>query len=384
MKNSAKQSKYFLWIITLLLLAIIFERAFVGSNSWRYTHWLFNYDVEFVKRGLAGQLLLITNYDTNFSNLEPIWKSITWIALLLFTFVVARSFLSINQIKSNLLLFILAISSSATLQHFIYDFGRFDTVNLIISMIALLSINKLSDKALYLIIPFLCSVMILVHEASFFLFTPVIMSYWLYKSPKNILGKGIVFISILVLTYLVSTKGLIQTLSLKEHQMILEEKYGTNISASSLNVLHRDLKDNIKFTANSIDKKRVYDHIAFFITFLPLFIVLGKIISAIAQHAKTKKLFFLLVLSCVTPLALYPLGEDHFRWWAVGITNIFLIISLLTYQSQSITNDVIKVCELNKKLIITSIVLSLVLGPLGNPSAYPFTLNQYFIEALNL
>lgn len=383
MINLLKNSKFYFAVISLFLLMLIFERAFIGSNSWRYTHWLFNYDIEFVKRGFAGQILLITNYDMSFLQLEKVWLSITLTVSIIFSLIVARSFL-LSKEKNNVHFFLLALISSATLQHFVYDFGRFDSINLIITMIALVLINKLTDKTLFLLMPALSLIMILVHEAAFFLFIPLIISYWLYIHPKTLFGKFIVFAFIIISTYLVSTKGLVDSMSLKEHHTYLEQKYETIISESSLNVLHRNLKDNIEFTAESIDKKRIFDHIGFFITFFPLFFILGKILLSISNFVNNKYHYYLIITACFTPLALYPLGEDHFRWWAIVITNLFLIISLFAYKSSNVYDKIAEITHKHKKMIIVTITLSIILGPLGNPSAYPFTLNQYFIDTFNL
>ena len=383
MKNTLIFSKMSFAVIVILLLIVIFERAYIGSNLWRYTHWLFNYDIEFVKRGLAGQILFLTHYDVGFSELQKVWLSIAILASIAFSLIVARTFFSPKN-NVNTLFFLLALISSATVQHFIYDFGRFDSINLILAILSLFLIQKLNNAFLYFLIPILCILMVLFHEAAFFMFIPLIMSYWLYVQPKNFIAKALILVVIIICTYFVSTKGLVENMNLKEHHTYLEIKYGSDISISSLNVLHRNIKENLDFTTGSLDEKRAYDHLAFFITFLPLFFIFFKIISTSTSCHNNKFYYRLLVASCFSPILLYPVGEDHFRWWAIVFTNLFIITSLIAYQSKDARDEIFAITTKYKKLILMIIVFSIILGPLGNPSAYPFTINQYFINAYDL
>lgn len=384
MEKITHSKKLILITVVTVLLLLIFERAFIGGNSWRYTHWLFDYEFEFIKRGLIGQILTVLNVTKSYDNLEYIWTNVTWILSIIFLFILSRN-IKIESISKSLILFtILALTSSATLQHFVYDFGRFDSINLIIAMLLLIAIPNLSEKKLVLVIPFFSLMMILIHEASFFLFVPLIVSYWYVTHPHYIKLKLIVLLSITIFTLFVSTNGKVKSINLQTHHSILVEKYGDQVSASSLNVLHRNLDENLEFTATSIDTKRLYDHLAFALTFLPVFILFFKIFKAVLNLAETNFRHILLIISCFAPLALYPLGEDHFRWWTIVITNIFITLSLLAYRSDKIYQIIFDTCHQHKKLIYTAVIFSILLGPLGNPSAYPFTINQYIIHTFEM
>lgn len=368
----------------LFLIAIIFERSYVGGNDWRFTHWLFNYQIEFVKRGLLGEILTELNFYKSYANLQIIWLCISCSLSIIYFYIISRTIHFEKTTIPFLLFSILALTSSGTLQHFIYDFGRFDSVNLILLMVTLLIIPKINHKVLPFLIATVASIMILIHEASFFLFVPLMISYWYFIDPKDLSQKLIVSLFIVFITFLVSTKGKFQSENLNQHYTQATKEYGTNVSKSSLAVLHRDFNQNVEFTIKSINQKRIFDYISFIISSLPIFILFFVIFKSLLKLTETNITHILLVLACFAPLALYPLGEDHFRWWSIVITNIFIIVSLLAYHSEAIYNIVAEKTYHHKKLIFTAIIFSFLLGPLGNPSAYPFTINQFFIQLFEL
>jgi len=377
-------SKYFILFFAIILLALIFERAFVGGNSWRYTHWLFDYDLGFIKRGLIGQLINDYNIKKSYINIEIIWSLVLFILYSVFMYIISRNLKKEGQTSPLFLFAFVALTSSATLQHFTYDFGRFDSINLILTMLLLLTIPKTPEKLLYIIIPVTSTVMVLIHEASFFLFIPLIISYWYFIYPTKLTPKLLSLIFVTIATFFIATQGKLESIDLPTHYALLFEKYGNNVSESSLQVLHRSLDQNLNFTMSSMDNKRLYDHIAFLITFLPLFIVFFKIFKKIFRQSETNISHAIVFVSCFSPLILYPLVEDQFRWWAIVITNLFMILSLWAHQYKTINQIIYNTFFQHKKLIFTSIILSMMLGPLGNPSAYPFTINQYFIHLFGI
>jgi hypothetical protein len=370
------------YLATLSLLILIYERAYIGGNDWRFTHLLFNYEIEFVKRGAIGELLRVLNYEISFSKIQYLWNGIAWITSLLFAYIIGRVLYIKQNTQGITLFFIAALTSSATIQHFVYDLGRFDSINLIFAIACFLAIEKLSNRLLILIVPTLCTVMLLIHEATFFLFIPMVISYWIFKKPSGIVIKTLVSLLLVTATYIISTQGLVENESFNSHYERLLKQYGSNVSASSVNVLHRDVEENLQFTAESLDTKKIYDHLSLLIGLGPLFFLFLKIMYNIKQDMRFKENWRLLlfVFSCMTPLLLYPLGEDHFRWWAILFTNLFIALAILAYQNENIYKNIESVFMTHKRLVITSIVLSVILGPLGNPSAYPYTINQYLIN----
>jgi hypothetical protein len=64
-------------------------------------------------------------------------------------------------------------------------------------------------------------------------------------------------------------------------------------------------------------------------------------------------------------LVLYPLGIDHFRWWALSLTNLFIITSFLMLSEKAFLESVFKFIEEHKRLVIGISVFGLLTGPIG-------------------
>ena len=63
-----KLSKLHYFILYLFLTFWLFARSGLNSDigAFKYTHYLFNYEYEFIKRGFVGEILILTpNYFTH-------------------------------------------------------------------------------------------------------------------------------------------------------------------------------------------------------------------------------------------------------------------------------------------------------------------------------
>ena len=78
----------------------------------------------------------------------------------------------------------MVFTSPLTTQHFIYDLGRFDIINFVITFLCFFIIEKFYKKNLlvFILIGLLISIMILIHEASFFMFVFPIFAFWFFKN----------------------------------------------------------------------------------------------------------------------------------------------------------------------------------------------------------
>lgn len=377
----SKSSQRLLFVITVILLILILERAYVGGNDWRYTHWLFSYESGFIKRGLVGSFFELLGLNNDFFAITYWWNSVVFLVVCAFAYLSFR-WLHNGKVSKGVLIFgLVFLTSSATVQHFTYDLGRFDSLNFLVTLVLLGVISHyqaLPKRMVYALVMTLCALMILIHEAAFFMFVPLVFAYWLYKDQTGLFYKLIGFVFICIFTVFISTQGLLKEPEFNEYQASLIAKHGTQVSESSLNVLQRDVKSNVAFTAQSLDTKRLIDHLAFFVAFTPLFYLF----FLVFVNTKLNWRMVLLLSSAWAPLVLYPLGEDHFRWWAMAVTNFFMVLLFLTFQHVEFRNRIAEVFTKKAKLSYFIIVLSILLGPLGNPSAYPFTLNQYIVKAL--
>jgi hypothetical protein len=366
-------------VVTATVLALIawFRSSpgfFLHGNSyvsdWIYTHYLFDYADGFVKRGLVGQVFSWVLDKTTY-------KAVTYFSYAVFTLLAVllcclfSSHWANNRERAGAFLFaLLAITSPATIQHFAIDVGRFDIAIYCIAIAALVLIHKLSMRSEFFL-PILLTLLLLVatfiHEAAFVIVAPMVFLFWFHGSPalKRLPIKLASFAVVLVVTYLVSTHGSYTHLPLDLHLDRLRSEYGGRVHENSLAVIHNtSLQENITLSlTEGFTWKKMDDYAAFIFFMAPFFYLLYR-------FAKSNKPYFdlktaLLLASCFSPLVLYPLGIDHFRWWALSLTNLFIITSFLMLSEKAFLESVFKFIEEHKRLVIGISVFGLLTGPIG-------------------
>ncbi|MFT0772862.1 hypothetical protein [Psychrobacter aquimaris] len=376
------------WLSLTLSLSLIFllwlranpDLFIFGESylsSWRYTHYLFSYESGFVKRGLIGELLSVLSIKPSYSTINYIAYSSVFI-LIFAVFFILKKLWDTNKNNYGFFLLLLFITTSpATLQHFFYDVGRFD-IYIYTGVIALLYIlDSVSTITKFLTVNLFLSLFILIHEAAFFIVAPMIFMYWYYKdSSKQSLALQIIsFFFIFFLTYLVATNGDYTSLPLQAHVKKLVSNYGGKVVENSVAVIHKsDLQYNIYMTfERSFTLKRLLHHLIFLLCMLPSAYLLFGLYKKASQRITLE--IKILLLSGMSPLALYPLGYDHFRWWSLAITNIMLIILFLCLNDKNISTMVFKYFEDKRKLVNLIIMLGFILGPLRVMTSFLFAEN---------
>ena len=96
---------------------------------------------------------------------------------------------------------------------------------------------------------------------------------------------------------------------------------------------------------------------------LPFFVLIYRFTSSMRSVAGYK--YNLLALASLSPLALYPLGYDSFRWWSLAITNFIIVIILVANLDKKIADNLFAFMEKNRQLAILVVVLGFISGPLG-------------------
>ena len=93
------------------------------------------------------------------------------------------------------------------------------------------------------------------------------------------------------------------------------------------------------------------------------------VIEEVKANGFSKKLLFF--ASALGPLlGLYPLGHDHFRWWALALTNLFVILSIIAYYEQAFKKLIISTFYKYQVLVVVILVSSVVVGAMGVTSAF--------------
>jgi hypothetical protein len=367
---SSRPSKRFLLVGSLAVFTVLFLRAYKRAGVWNLTHWTFDYRFGFIKRGLVGELLSRCGV----TEIHEIASIIALFMALLAAVVLFALFLRLS--KKNLLPFaLLSILHFATIQHFLYDTGRFDHFALIIIFLCILSIEKLDFKLNFTIISLLLFWGVIIHEAILIISMPLIVAYWLLSSPKK--RPFLIFLSTIpaiTMCYYLGAYGS-SSLSFENHYSILVEQHGTWIEPRSVMVLSRSLGENFTLVFHRLfSLEGLGRHIVLVLALSPTLLLIRRILgtqtyASLKHHLRWEER--LLLLSAFSPLALYPLGIDFFRWWALAITNAFISLSLILLRSEPLRDIVLDGFSKNRALYWTILGTSILVGPLAVTKPFP-------------
>lgn len=338
-------------------------------TPWKYTHYLFSYETEFVKRGLIGDafrhLADGTSYTavTTFSYLSLLVLCIALIGFL------ARPWL-MNPGRGTFLLFGVGITSPATIMHYVFDVGRFDIITLLMTLLCMTVIPRLGNPGRAFVVLFLMSIGVLIHEATLVMFVPLLLAWWRYcdSSTGATMAQILTGAGLLSLTYCVATQGIVESSTLEAHYAALTERFGNLVTLKSLQVLHRDgLSENLAYTLQqALTLERILNHLVMAVVLFPLATLLRAILRCFEPRAA------LLFIACLSPLALYPIGQDHFRWWALALTNIFLALAAVMTLDTRVRQDVAQVCNEKSDLCMRIIAYGMLAGPLAIHHSFDF------------
>jgi len=361
--------------ILIVLFSLTTLRSFSNYefilSDWIYTQFFFNYEYEYVKRGLIGELIRLFFKMPSMSLVISI-SIIPIFLIIIFSVFIFYKIYKINEIKNFWILIASLILCSATYQHINFDIGRFDTFLILIFIFSILVIEiKNKYLSLFLIIVFQ-TIGIMIHDIYILSFSPLIIFIWYYRHKESLyIYILLYFIIILIIGIFLFYFGKSTELDFETRYKILLSYY-PNISSSSLNVLYRSISESIFNTfATSISFRRLYDHIAMFIGLSGFFILYFKIIKNFLKNKKYQ--FLVLFLLCLTPLSIYPLSHDHFRWWHLFFVNFnILIVYLIIKKDNEFISTLNGIFENKffKKFYIFGIFLCILLGPLGSTHSY--------------
>lgn len=371
-----------LGVLAILALRVMYALDFNFNSrqfafNWGYTHFLFNYDVEFVKRGLTGELLGAVFKPLN----RDIVKVFCLVLAVGFVGALNHFFYSAWQHKTESRalgwLVLLAVVSPATSQHFMYDFARLDML-VYGCWLALLWYWRLQPCRSYcrdgLIVATFFALVLLIHEAAFFWIVPTTLLMWrvLDRTSPAMAMQIIVGLLALVVTYIISTYGAYTTLDHDQHLAVLREQYGPWVVRSAVRVLHDvGMMDNFLLTMlHTWHIEHLWQHGVFFVAMSPFALLFLRMILAIKPCLARSEL--LLVVVAWSPLVLYPLGLDHFRWWSLAICNAFVVLLFLCQVKQGVLTslEAAFVKPGNKILAVTCLLLSVLIGPLQNEHCF--------------
>ncbi|CAB1276807.1 hypothetical protein [Candidatus Nitrosacidococcus tergens] len=363
--------------ISVSLFFIVY--GFYGGElySWEYTQFLFDYRDEFLKRGLVGEVIRQLGYQMSYDLATKLSYGIFFGVCIALLIVTIAPFKGYWRHIGFFGFFLFVFSHSGTIQHFYADFQHMDGINFVLALLSLFLIYKINKPYKYIFVYLLMAIATLIHEAVLFMYIPLVLifSFYLDSTKENILQLLCLLGALLCTVYAVSIFGLAKNSTLEEHYTKLISTYGIyeseankEVYKDSVAVVHnRGLKDNADLVLEriAVDKNHnnavKRNHIKLFIILIPTFLIYISLVSEeIKKHGKTKEL--LLLLSALSPLCLYPIGYDFFRWWALALTNLFTITALIAWLDNQFRASLISLFYRHQVIVFIAIFFSLKAG----------------------
>ena len=313
-----------LYIASVVILVLTALRGIRFPNLWSYSHFLFDYEFGFVRRGLIGSVLDLFDsawlYSYGFFFIISMAISIANLVLLSLTF---RELIGSRNVKWITLVFIYASSSGIVfLSH---HMGYADQIGLLITLV-FLRISGFRNKLLF-ITPAL-AIGMLIHEGIVVMFFPVIFMTLFFSMPKEsqqyryAFAGFTVFIMMMFFYTSSSTLDESQSLAMIERASQLTE---TPLREDAFALLHDtgsgSLADMLGKWANP---NRVFFLLLSFLVILPLSTIIQYIMLKTMKE-QSLAVRCLCVLACFSPLTLHLVAWDTMRFTTLVLTTSYLM-----------------------------------------------------------
>ena len=313
-------------VFAILFLSIL--RGIRFPNIWSYSHFLLNYDLGFIKRGLIGEIISQFNnpYLASYEFFFVFSIAIFFINIILLWFLI-RDF--INSQNPILIGCSIVFASSLAVVFLSHTVGYFDHIGLLIALVTI-KISGFYKKTLFVLLAL--PLALLVHEAFLVIYYPVIFMSLLLSletegRTKKLLILGALSAILLILVSVIANRTLEET-EANEMYARLQAKIEHPLRQDAFNVLVRDSADNVQIMKSLLpDKRRLMGLVRSFMITSPAFLVFIYFTIVLMKKAKGKSLLTILsVLASVSPLLLHFIGRDMERWNTLTVTTSFLML----------------------------------------------------------
>ncbi|MBW7856977.1 MAG: hypothetical protein H3C43_01430 [Leptonema sp. (in: Bacteria)] len=375
LSSTINKRNIFLYLgLIVLFLTLSLTLNQIQVSNFIYTGYLFNYENEFVKRGFIGEIIRLSGKPASFELVTQIGAISLILTTIVFFSISFYGFRN-NLTETGAVLFILTLlTSSATLQHFYLEIGRFDVFNFFLALLCIWISFRVKSNIKYILILTLCSISILIHEAAFLMYIPMVMGFVLYNTTtkKQIFYLISTCLLLVTLTWAVSTLGMVKKQNFEQHYLELISQYSNgHIDKGSVAVLHvtdwsKEMTASLMLLLNSesiVEHKRLLLYLGFFVL---LFSIIT--LQDFKQNAFNRK--HLILIFAISPLTLYPFGIDYYRWWSLAINNLLVSAALLSMYNTSFKQNLIQIFYRNQVLIILLAITSALNGPIGVNMAF--------------
>lgn len=364
-----------LLILCIFLIVIANSLSIITNNVFSEMQWtVFTYEFGFIKRGLIGEILSIVFGRPDRQVVTVLSYMASAAALFALAYLYLRPYAqAASGTRARLWLFaILALSHFATLQFTLYETGRFDHFGIVCMALSIAAIEHWKGLKAAAAIFFLSLAAVLIHEAYFLMFFPLVFSYWVFKD-ENKADKTIVFLLMAAAVAYIGLYGnLKHTISRQDFINHLGATYGSWISEQPVWILYTTTAQHLRVAISNFTLPIFYKvHAIWMAALLPSIIIVCKMFrllyAALSSPEAGKKHPALIVLLCLSPFApltMYLLGIDFGRWLSACVINVCIFLSLLLCSNSGYANKCAEMLGRNKKIIMLAVITALLVGPL--------------------
>jgi hypothetical protein len=171
-------------VVLLVVVLVFVALKYLGTiTRWKLTHWLFSYELGFVKRGLVGTLLQ-AGMPAGVVTVEAVVVvSLIIVAVFLFALGALALPLFAEEGRQRSALVALAALLAPGIGYLLSDLGRFDVLNLGLCLLAILVARRMGRFPAALFLPVSCLLM-LIHEAALVLSFPTLLVAYLHANGR--------------------------------------------------------------------------------------------------------------------------------------------------------------------------------------------------------
>lgn len=363
--------KLYPYIELCLIITIVVGAVFIFAkpiSAWTSSLWVVDYPNEFIKRGLLGEFLQISSKSYFFSKAGI---NIFCQSTLLVLSVLLSSYFYQAFDKQKLLLLAVLVSGFS-IQQFIFDVGRFDQVNFILTLLVLYFISVMKDRSVLIVVAasVFSAVMLLIHEAAIFINIPLILgALFLTLEPtnKNKLLLSIYALVCILIMLCIALFGMLNMISYSSWLALMHARpIDFAIDLNAMEFLNNTLSNNVQITLDRLlDKKTFSRFLRLLLLSVPTFFVIHNLFASLRGSLGLRA--HLLWLPMVSILPLFILGIDFYRWLAILQLNFFILLAFSLYSTAGLKDHI----QVNKVAVIFMIVVGLYTGPFGISVAMP-------------
>lgn len=357
-------------LATVIAAYALINESIAGMKEYVYTYFFITYEFEFIKRGFIGEI--IRQLSIPLSNFSASAIYILGFASCWVVFVGAffRMYALKPTLDVSLLLLFFAFCPALTLHFATQDFGRLD---IFLAMLLLFSVVSpfYMGKWTSLVFIILCQIAAcLIHEGALLLTAPMAFFIWSMrvKGKYPLLPAFGAFCAVTLATIVIWYYGDITEMTLDEIYEVYASRSvdGSPLFKGAINILMSGLDSALGTLFYSVPLTLVHHAVFLVAVFFHLIFLVNLVRAAdfVKPYALYGSLMFVL-----TPLALYPLGHDFFRWWSFVFLNAFVLIAYLWTTSDKYRKFFAEVTKANRIILVFGIVASLLVGGTGNKNS---------------